>query len=104
MADSLAHWTNPSNPSPRQTELVRTVHLHVPRFLGSLVAIVLFITAVELTLAWNYIRGVNTCNTFSQLFPIVVGATNFARLGYQLFKSLFLGDARVQYHMSKSLP
>jgi hypothetical protein len=68
----------------------------------------LFITAVELTLAWNYIRGVNTCNKFSQLFPLVVGATNFARLGarlgYQLFKSLVLGDARVQYHMSKSLP
>ncbi|KAK4244751.1 hypothetical protein C7999DRAFT_17022 [Corynascus novoguineensis] len=97
MGESVARWGNPGNPSPRPTEIVRTIHLHIPRFIGSLVAIAVFIIAVELTLVWNHIRGVHTCDSFSQLFPLMVGATNFTRLCYQLFKSLLLGDARIEW-------
>lgn len=97
MRESVARWGNPGDPSPRPTEIVRVIHLKITRFVGSLVAITVFITAVELTLVWNHIRGVYTCGSFSQLFPLMIGATNFCRLGYQLSKSLLLGDARVEW-------
>ncbi|KAK0744939.1 hypothetical protein B0T21DRAFT_279850 [Apiosordaria backusii] len=96
MAEYVAHWRNPIDP-PAPSDIVRTVHLRLFKFFGNLAAMAIFIVAVELTLFWNNIRSIHTCDTFSQLFPLMVGTTNFARICYQLSKSLVLGDARIAW-------
>jgi hypothetical protein len=93
----LERWGQPSIPSPRQTELVRTVNVSTIKFFGGIAAMATFILAVELVLVWNHIQGVYSCSTFSQLFPLVVGATNFARVLGQQMKSVFLGDTRISW-------
>ncbi len=92
---TVVRWGIPATLSPRHTELVRTIPLRGRRLVGGIAALATFIIAVELTVAWNQIRGVDTCASFSQLFPLVVGSTNLFRVVYQLLYALVLGVARV---------
>jgi hypothetical protein len=42
------------------------------------------VTATELTLRWNDINEVYSFGSFSQVFPLVVGASSFLRFCYKL--------------------
>ncbi len=80
--EAMERWGAPEIISPQHTDLVRAITISARKLLGGIAAITTFILAVEFTLRWNNIRGVYTCGNFSQLFPLVVGATNFSRLLY----------------------
>ncbi|RYP09342.1 hypothetical protein DL765_008488 [Monosporascus sp. GIB2] len=91
-------WAQPpSYGSSAPPGLVRIASPSARKLLASLAGMVVFVLAVELTLVWNGVYGVYSCSTFSQLFPLVVGATNFARVAYQLLKSVLVGDTRLQW-------
>ena len=44
------------------------------------------IAAVELTITWNAIQGVDSAGSAGQLIPITLGAVSFARVLYIRFK------------------
>ncbi|KAI1378295.1 hypothetical protein F4677DRAFT_390394 [Hypoxylon crocopeplum] len=91
-----SRWGRPDTPlSPRPTELVRIVKVSMTKLVSSVVALVVFIIAIELTLAWNNIYGIYGCASFSQLFPLIVGAANLVRVIYQLLRSSVVGEARL---------
>lgn len=56
--------------------------------LGGVVALSVFMVAIELTLAWNAVRDVYDCNAFGQLFPLVLGASNLAGVGRRAVKAM----------------
>lgn len=95
IAVALRQWRQADPPSPAQAQIFPRANLSASRFLGGIAAMALFIVTIELTLAWNSIDGVYTCTTFSQLFPLVVGVTNFVRVGVQLLHSFAAGDVRI---------
>ncbi|KAK0641781.1 hypothetical protein B0T16DRAFT_516257 [Cercophora newfieldiana] len=98
MTEHISQWgarhlvDHPGN----SAEIVRIVYLRPLKLFGSVVVIGTFVAAVELTLVWNHIRDVHTCDTFSQLFPLMVGATNFVRVCYELAASVTFGDSRIR--------
>ncbi|UQC88565.1 uncharacterized protein CLUP02_14090 [Colletotrichum lupini] len=73
---------DPTPNSTRQNQRV-DVTISTGQLFGSMLALGLFIAAVEETLDWNNISGVHQCADFSQLFPLMIGATNFARVAAQ---------------------
>ncbi|KAI4869538.1 hypothetical protein F4820DRAFT_13300 [Hypoxylon rubiginosum] len=83
--------------SPNPPERVRIVKISLTKLLGSIVGLGIFIVAIELTIAWNHIRNVYECASFSQLFPLVAGATNLARVIYQLTRSAVAGKTRIAW-------
>jgi hypothetical protein len=66
MRESVARWGNLGDPSPRPAEIVHVIHLNIPLFVGRVISIAVCITAGELTLVWNSIKGIYTCGSFSQ--------------------------------------
>ncbi|KAI3537994.1 hypothetical protein CSPX01_09791 [Colletotrichum filicis] len=71
--------------TPDQTRQKQRVDvtISIGQLFGSMLALGLFIAAVEETLHWNNVSGVHQCADFSQLFPLMIGATNFARVAGQ---------------------
>jgi hypothetical protein len=55
---------------------------------------VLFIVGMEMMLRWNGAKDINAADSFSQLFPLVVGSANLARVMYQAARARFTGDIR----------
>ncbi len=94
LRELMSRWGHTGSPSP-SAEIIRTVNARAPRFLGSIAALAVFIMAVELTLDWNQVRGIDTCATFGQLFPLAVGAGNLGRVGFRLLRSSFEGETRI---------
>jgi hypothetical protein len=61
-------------------------------------ALTLFVVGMEMMLRWNGARKVNTADSFSQLFPLVVGGANLSRVMYQAARARFTGD--IKWHWS----
>ncbi|KAL2153831.1 hypothetical protein VTH82DRAFT_2506 [Thermothelomyces myriococcoides] len=59
--------------------------------LGRVISWTIFIVAVELTLRWNGIQGVNECRTFGQLFPLVISASNLLGVCYRVAYAVLKG-------------
>ncbi|KAI9155594.1 hypothetical protein HJFPF1_08180 [Paramyrothecium foliicola] len=93
----LAAWNNPTRLSPRHTALVQAVRISALKLLGCVLALVIFVVAMEMTLIWNRVKDVNACNTFSQLFPLLVGGANLARIMYQALRAVMLGDIKLEW-------
>ena len=83
---------------PQQSCILVKVSLR--QLLGSLFALGLFITSVETTLVWNNISGVWQCAEFSQLFPLMIGATNAFRLTAQFCLLYAKGEVELQWRDS----
>ncbi|KAK4237965.1 hypothetical protein C8A03DRAFT_34071 [Achaetomium macrosporum] len=75
-------------------EAGRTVLLR--QSLGGIVALGLFVVAVELTLSWNSVRGVYTCEDFGQLFPLVLSASNLVSVSARVAKAIMMRNVSVK--------
>lgn len=98
LSQFISQWGQSYMPqSPCPPSRVRMVKLSFSKLLGSIVGLGIFIVAIELTIAWNNIRHIYECASFSQLFPLVAGATNLSRVVYQLMKSTLEGTTRIEW-------
>ena len=67
------------------------------RLLVGVAALSIIVTAIEMVLAWNHVRDVYACSDFSQLFPLMVGLTNFLRVLGKFARDFIRGDIRIQW-------
>lgn len=75
------------------------VTVSIVRLAGSLVALSFFVIAVETTLSWNHVRDIYQCADFSQLFPLMIGLTNFLRVLAQFMKNSLRGNIILQWSL-----
>lgn len=84
--------------APTQASLVLTNSSHgkvtigTVKLIGSILAMAIFIVSIEMTLMWNHIGDVYSCNSFSQVFSLVVGASVCMRIAVNLCKMVVVKD------------
>lgn len=94
----LGEWDQApiSTDGPRRasqgTQQVLKVTVRAVKLMGSFVAMAMFVTSIELTLRWNHVANVYACDSFSQVFPLVVGAWGFATTVGDLGNKLAMRD------------
>jgi hypothetical protein len=62
------------------------------KLIESILAMTVFVVSIELTLMWNHIGDVYSCNSFSQVFSLVVGASVCVRIAMDLCRMLAVRD------------
>ncbi|KAK4504225.1 hypothetical protein PRZ48_005141 [Zasmidium cellare] len=84
----LKDWRNNSisvEPEPNERPSIAV-------FLTTCIALGVFIVAVELTIIWNGIEGVQACNSVGQLFPLIVGVAGLLRIMWCFARALVVGE------------
>jgi hypothetical protein len=90
----LSRWGESELPPSDPTTTVLVVNFSTVRLLCGCIPLLIFIVAIELTLAWNEVKGIYSCNTFSQIFPLVIGMSGMCRTLYPFSRAVVLGDLR----------
>ena len=91
----LETWEDESEPEAESSDLTTNQRSLLSRSLAvGVLGLAIFVASIELTLHWNNVRGVYSLASFSQLFPLVIGASSFARLVYKVGSAVWKGDLR----------
>lgn len=91
----LVHWMEADSSDNQDRSHVTTVSLSFKSIGIALVVFLIFTLAIELTLIWSHIRGVYSCSSTGQLFPLVIGVSGLLRLIYVLGTNYVKGSLRV---------
>ncbi|EXJ78227.1 hypothetical protein A1O3_09388 [Capronia epimyces CBS 606.96] len=97
----LQNWTNADDDDQSTAD----AEINQPSWVTasiSLLGLGLLVVAVELTLAWNHVRGVYSCGSTGQLFPLVVGCSGLLRLVYKLVSDFIHGSLKFGHAAAES--
>ncbi|KAF2195034.1 hypothetical protein K469DRAFT_648594 [Zopfia rhizophila CBS 207.26] len=87
-------WWDPDNRESQVENETECVRPSKAKVVIAMTAFVFFIVTIEVTLIWSDVQEVHFCNSFSQLFPLIIGVSNMLRLLYKLGIDIWRGKLR----------
>ncbi|KAF7561172.1 hypothetical protein G7046_g2973 [Stylonectria norvegica] len=97
--ETLRTAGEPSDSEERAPTQQMRITVRLGKTVASALALGLFVVSIELTLRWNHVRSVYTCDNFSQVFPLAIGASTLAKTVFSLGRGVVTGDISLSFRL-----